>query len=346
MKVQVNARNRAHHFEAGADENILYAGLGKGIDLPYECGSGTCGTCKARLISGEIEDGWPQAPGRKYLRGGDGFLMCQSRAKTDVVIETAAFVHPMPPATCVPASFGGRITAAALLTADVMHLVVELSGTIDFDAGQFVMVEVPGVSGRRGWSMVNYERQARALEFVVKQKPGGRTSDWLFGQDRVGSEIALFGPLGRATFYPGLGRNLLCVAGGSGIAGMMSILKRSADESYFSRHQGDIFFGVRTMKDAFFLDTFSSLRKQCGSGLRVTVALSEEEVPASAAGQYPELAFDTGLVHEVAGRHMQGRYQNIRAYLAGPPPAVDACIRMLLMQARLTADNIRYDKFS
>ena len=42
---------------------------------------------------------------------------------------------------------------------------------------------------------------------------------------------------------------------------------------------------------------------------------------------------------------MQGRLQAVRAYLAGPPPAVDASIRMLLM-SRVSTDNIRYDKFS
>jgi toluene monooxygenase electron transfer component len=68
-------------------------------------------------------------------------------------------------------------------------------------------------------------------------------------------------------------------------------------------------------------------------------------MPAALAADYPRLRFETGFVHEVAGRHMQGRYQNMRAYLAGPPPAVDASIRMLL-QARVSTDNIRYDKFS
>jgi toluene monooxygenase electron transfer component len=48
----------------------------------------------------------------------------------------------------------------------------------------------------------------------------------------------------------------------------------------------------------------------------------------------------------VAKKAMQGRFQNVRAYLAGPPPAVDAAIRFLLLEAKLTADNIRYDKFS
>ena len=53
MKIQLNARNRAHHFDATPADKILYAGLSHGITLPYECGSGTCGTCKARLLSGE-----------------------------------------------------------------------------------------------------------------------------------------------------------------------------------------------------------------------------------------------------------------------------------------------------
>ena len=61
MRIQINARNRAYHFEAKAGARMLYAGLAAGINLPYECGSGTCGTCRARLISGEVDDLWPEA---------------------------------------------------------------------------------------------------------------------------------------------------------------------------------------------------------------------------------------------------------------------------------------------
>ena len=84
-KIQVNARNRAYTFEAAGDEKILNVGLTNAIDLPYECGSGTCGTCKARLISGKIADQWPEAPGRKALKIKKGeFLMCQCTAETDI----------------------------------------------------------------------------------------------------------------------------------------------------------------------------------------------------------------------------------------------------------------------
>jgi len=43
---------------------------------------------------------------------------------------------------------------------------------------------------------------------------------------------------------------------------------------------------------------------------------------------------------------LKGHYKDIRAYVAGPPPAVDAALRLLLLEGKLTADNIRYDKFS
>ena len=48
----------------------------------------------------------------------------------------------------------------------------------------------------------------------------------------------------------------------------------------------------------------------------------------------------------VAAERMRGRVANVRAYAAGPPPMVDATLRMLLREGRLTPDNIRYDKFS
>ena len=345
MKIHLNARNRAHHFDANADEKLLYVGLSNAVALPYECGSGTCGTCKARLLDGEIEDGWPEAPGRKFLKGQDEFLLCQCAAKTDLMVEVSAFVHTMEAGASVPQRFHGRVTEARKLTHDVLFLVVQIDRPMDFDAGQFVMVQADAVPGYRGWSMVNYARKADRLEFVVKKKPDGGISEWLFGNPIKGENLDIFGPLGGATFFPALAKNVLCIAGGSGIAGMMSILSRAAHDGYFIQYRGDVFFGVRTMNDTFFLDEFTDFAQRCGPKLSVTIALSDESVPDSAAARYPQLQFDQGFVHDVAGRHMAGRYQNVRAYLAGPPPAVDASIRMLL-QAKLSTDNIRYDKFS
>lgn len=345
MKVQLNARNRAHHFEAGIAEKVLHAGLRHGLTLPYECGSGTCGTCKARLLAGEIADAWPDAPGRRYLKQADEFLMCQCAPRSDISVEVSGFVQDIEPGVCVPVATKGRIRDAALLTHDVMQLCIDLDAPMDFDAGQFVLVALAGVAGSRGWSMVNFDRAASTLRFVVKRKPGGVLSDRLFSQPVDGAEVDVFGPLGSATFFPSLATNILCIAGGSGIAGMMSILERAAAENHFAEFDGDVFFGVRSMRDTFFLDELSELRRRCGERLNVTIALSEDHASASLQIDHPLLSFDTGFVHEAAARRMQGRLSGVRAYLAGPPPAVDASIRMLLM-SRVSTANIRYDKFS
>lgn len=347
MKLQINARNRGYPFQCEDGENVLLAGLRQGVDLPYECGSGTCGTCKAKLVSGQLEDRWPAAVGKKYLREGDGqFLMCQCVPVTDCVVEVANFVYASDPGACLPRASAGVISTWKMLTRDVAFFEIELEDPIEFDAGQYVLVGFPGLQGRRAYSMVNFARGARKLAFVIKKKPGGGFSEVLFGATPVGTAVEVIGPLGHATFYPGLGKNILCIAGGSGIAGMMSILSRAVEERYFGQYKGYVFFGVRTMEDAFFLEELSKFREAFPTNLEVVVALSDEDVPESAGERYPSLKFDRGFVHDVAAKRMNGKYQNVRVYLAGPPPAVDAAIRTLIIGAKVSADSIVYDKFS
>ena len=342
MHIQLNARNRAFQFAAAPGEKILYAGLRAQAGLPYECATGTCGTCKARLVDGSVEDGWPEAPGRKFLKADRGeFLMCQCSAQGDVSIEVASFVYPADPGAYRVAPVGGTVSAIRPLTHDVSSVEVRLDAPCEFDAGQFMAVSAPGVPGMRGYSMVNCDQPAKRLEFVVKKKPGGGFSEWLFSDQAHGARLEMIGPLGKATFHPGMGKNVLCIAGGSGIAGMMAILGRAAAANYFDRHKVWVYFGVRGMRDTFFLEELSAYPKAT-----ITVALSEEDIPASVVRDWPNLRFERGFVHEVAKRSMAGRYHDVRAYLAGPPPAVEASIRVLLLEAKLTADCIRYDKFS
>lgn len=347
MRVQVNARNRAIQFDAATGEKILFAGLREGFDLPYECGTGTCGTCKAKRISGDVIDLWPEAPGRKHLKAEQNeILMCQCVAQTELTLELTKFVSVTDPGSCVPGSRKGRISAIRPLTHDVLAMDVDLDSGCDFDAGQFVALEVPGLLGMRAYSMVNFAKDARQLQFVIKKKPGGGFSDWLTAADHMGTRVSIFGPLGKATFYPSLGKNILCIAGGSGIAGMMSILSRATRENYFEQFRGDVFFGVRTNKDAFYLSELAAFRTGRNTNLNITIALSDEAVSAELAASFPQLNFAQGMVHEIAKQGMAGKYSNVRAYLAGPPPLVDAAIRVLLLEAKLSADNIRYDKFS
>jgi toluene monooxygenase electron transfer component len=245
-----------------------------------------------------------------------------------------------------PRALAGVVRGERRLTHDVLAFDVDLDQPIDFAAGQFALLTVPGIAGARAYSMVNFERQAGRLSFVVKKKPGGAVSEWLFAHRIEGTRLGVFAPLGHAIFAPDLKRHVLCIAGGSGIAGMMSILSLACQHDHFAGWDGHVFFGVRTPRDGFFLDELEALRARGRDRLAITVALSDEDVPASLAAAYPQFNFARGMVHAVAAERMKDRFADIRAYVAGPPPMVDASLRLLLREARLPPADIRYDKFS
>ena len=205
--------------------------------------------------------------------------MCQCVARSDCTVEVESFVYNMDPGACFPAFHGGTIRDTKALTHDVNSFSVELAQPADFDAGQFVTMQVPSVGGYRGYSMVNFERATSQLDFVIKKKPGGGCSEWLFKGGADGARVDLFGPLGTATFYPTLGKNILCIAGGSGVAGMMSILERARQERYFEQFNGYVFFGVRTYDDAFYLAELGKLASEFPDRLHVTIALSTRRLP-------------------------------------------------------------------
>ena len=344
MKVVVNARNGTRDFECAPGVKILLAGLASGVELPYECGTGTCGTCKASRASGRTATEWPEAPGHRYLKTEAELLMCQSVAHEDCVLEVGApFKEAIAPA---PRALAGLVRGSRPLTHDVLAFELDLDQPLDFAAGQFALLTVPGIVGARAYSMVNFDRPARSLSFVVKKKPGGAVSERLFGEGIEGARLGVFAPIGHAIFMPDVRRHLLCIAGGSGIAGMMSILSLACQEDHFAGWDGHVFFGVRTAHDRFFLDELEALRARGRNRLAITIALSDEDVPASLSAAYPAFTFARGFVHAVAGEQMKGRFAEVRAYVAGPPPMVDASLRLLLREARLPPADIRYDKFS
>ena len=263
-----------------------------------------------------------------------------------MILETGAIVYRADPGACLPCYCTGRVANMRLLAPDMMAFGVNLDAPISFEAGQFVALEVPGIVGPRVYSITNFERSTSRIALLIKRKPGGGVSEWIFnGAAHSDTELKVFGPLGRATFSPMAGKHLLVIAGGSGIAGMMSILTRAVQEGYFQRHRGDVFFGVRTWRDRFYLDEFAKMKAAYPINLSVTVALSDEDVAQVAASEYPQLQFARGFVHEVAAEAMTGKYANVRAYVAGPPQAVDATLRYLIRDAKLSPAEIRYDKF-
>ena len=105
----------------------IQAALRAGVAIPYECATGTCGTCKARRIAGVTISDWAQAPGNSYLRSDrDEALLCQTRALSECSFEIPGSVN-LASTTRVRPHFGwatvGRIEP---LTADTVELLLEL----------------------------------------------------------------------------------------------------------------------------------------------------------------------------------------------------------------------------
>ncbi|MSO65486.1 MAG: 2Fe-2S iron-sulfur cluster binding domain-containing protein [Alphaproteobacteria bacterium] len=347
MRMELSHRDGAIEFDCAAGEKILLAGLGAGHVLPYECGTGSCGTCKATLSEGSVAPGWLGAPGRKHIKADAGeILMCQAEPATDCRLAVRARVTPAPDRVLVPAHRESVVREVVQLNRDVFRLVIEPAAPVSFDAGQFMLVQVPGVAGYRGWSMAQFRRPAGLLIFTVKLMPNGQASAWLAGGSAKGTRVALFGPLGRAVFRPAEVAHLLCIAGGSGLAPMLAVLDHAASCGHLRRHRAEVFFGVRGMADLYGMDELLTVRDAFPDTTSLTVALSHESPTAAATAAHPNVTFATGFVHAVAGHAMVGRYADVTAYLAGPPPMVEAAMRMLVTEAKLPVSRIRFDKFS
>ncbi|MPZ31982.1 MAG: 2Fe-2S iron-sulfur cluster binding domain-containing protein [Rhodospirillales bacterium] len=232
-------------FQAPPGESLLAAALRQGVALPYECATGTCGTCRARLLDGEIDAGWPAAPARQALKPDRReFLTCQAKARSDCTLQPLESCSPWPDGVERPAPCDSRVVQLQPLARDMLRLVVETARPLAFQAGQFVLLQVPGVDGARAYSMANPQSQADRLEFVVKRKPDGAVSRWLFETAAPGDAVRLFGPLGAAVFEPALGHDLLLAVGGSGLAVALAVLGRADAAGYLGQHRARLFFGA------------------------------------------------------------------------------------------------------
>jgi len=328
-------------------ESVLASGLRAGIALPYECATGTCGTCRARTVDGDIDEGWQQAPGRQSLKPGRReILMCQASPRTDCRLALLDPLGPWRDGAARPADCAACIDRLEPLAPDLMGLSLATSEPVAFEAGQFMLLAAPQVEGCRAYSMANGEASARRLDFIVKRQPGGTFTRWLFADARPGDAVRLFGPLGAAVFEPSLGLDLLLAVGGSGLAPALSILARAAHDGYLGRHGARLFLGVRSLQDATALPQISAWRKHFGASFEATVVLSDVAASAAEQARWPALRFEDGMVHDAVARGLPGPPASTMAFLAGPPPMVDATRRVMMLKGRLPPSRIRYDKFT
>lgn len=351
IPVTISDRNGSRAtFSAAREQRLLQAGLAAGLGLPHECASGTCGNCKATLLSGEVRRLWPQAPGARVCRDPADVLLCQTAALDAVEFELrtpfiASYADP-----CVEQR--GRVSCTRVLTPEIAMFSVELERPISYQPGQFVLLSGLGVEGPRAYSMTCHTPGSKQLDLLIRKDAGGVFTSALFDDLPAIREVRVFGPLGRATFTSGEDRPLIAMAGGSGIAGILAILRHAEAASHFNKQPSQLFFGLRDAESSYLLEELSAMANRSEGQLAVTIAFSNVPCSADFSARYPALRFTSGFVHDVVRTHLlEGAQREPNAlkkpvwFVAGPPAMVNATMRVLITEGRISPMEIRYDRF-
>jgi NAD(P)H-flavin reductase/ferredoxin len=321
-------------FPCGDNHSILKAALTHGHFLRYGCKHGGCGTCKVVLIDGDVEDSGSSYALASAERSQGWILACSSRPLSDCVIDISAMglTEAEFLAGDQVATLETVLEHKELLTPTIYGLTLRLVDPpgFRFGAGQFVNVEVPGTDGVRAFSMANPPSANSEIELVVKLLPGGKFGQYLEESARVGDRIRAYGPLGSLRVRPSY-RKIIMVAGGSGMAPMLSMLADLAARK--ERRPATFFFGARTCDELYYLERLDRL---CALSPSLEFVPVVERATDGWEGE-------EGLVTHVVARRM-GNLKGYDAYLCGPPPMVDAA-RELVLQLGVREANIYYDAF-
>jgi len=321
-------------FQQHGKDTILRAALRAGVGFPYECSSGGCGSCKFELLDGEVDTLWADAPGltprdRQRRR----HLACQCRALGHVRIKVRAAGEYV---ACVPPRrLNARLVGRSALTHDLHEFRFESDGPAAFRPGQYAMLALPGVDAPRAYSMSNLPNAAAQWQFQIRRVPGGQATSVLFDRLSVGSTVELDGPYGLAWLREDAARDIVCIAGGSGLAPMIAIARGAAAAGLLRQRRLHFFYGARTPADV------------CGEPL-----LAELPVFGSTLRYLPVVSGDaagwsgpTGFVHEAVERTLGAELAAHEFYFAGPPPMTQAVQDMLMVRHRVPYAQIHFDRF-
>lgn len=204
-KITINGAS----FTARGGSLLLAAALKNGVDLPYDCRAGHCGTCCVRLLSGNVCGGAGAEPGIIHA--------CQSRIAGDVVIETRR------PASL--RSVDGVVSSLLPLAPDVVEVGITIDAAMPHHAGQYAQVQFNGCPSRP-FSLTHPLRgkpNSRAVWFHVRRMRGGHVTPALGNRIKLGHRVNLTGPYGSAYFRQNAPGRMILVATSTGFAPIWSI---------------------------------------------------------------------------------------------------------------------------
>lgn len=314
-------------FEVPEGERILAAARRADVWLPFECGWGSCGTCKVTVVEGSVEQLYADAPAispRDTRRR--KIITCQTTPVTDMVLR-ATRVSGEPADHLCTADHRARLVAIEELGPSLRRFEFEFTDEVDFREGQYAVLDFGG-GLRRCYSLASRPGGRRG-EFIAKHYPGGAGSTALF--DLVpGAEIGMELPFGdmwlRADDRP-----IVMLAGGTGISAILALARQLAATG--DSRPVRVLYGARAPRDLACNDEMAALVESLPQGRYHPIVAETDE----------RWTGPTGFVTDLVDDHL-ALLAEARAYLAGPPVMVDSALSAL-GAAGVRIDRIHYDRF-
>lgn len=336
---KVNVEPFGESFECAEDESILDAALRARLFLRYGCKHGGCGTCKVQVVDGEMEVTASTYALPPNERDAGITLVCQSFPLEECTIDVSSmnldeeeFRKGDDSRTYVTI-----VESVEALTSDIRRVRLRHAAGVrmPFVAGQFVNVTVPGTDSQRSYSMANSSADAERIDLICKILPGGLFSAFLEGhglegKTPVGTELAVTGPFGMLAVRLSH-RGIVMVAGGSGLAPLLSMLTDLARKGV--TRPITLFFGARTVADLYALTDLAGLAERMPNLAFVPVVADHDGTWAGASG----------LVTDAIAAHAESFAGN-DLYLCGPPPMIDAATALLVSRG-VRPQNVHFDAF-
>ncbi|WP_027967825.1 NADH:ubiquinone reductase (Na(+)-transporting) subunit F [Halomonas halocynthiae] len=336
MSYEVTIEPTGEVIDVDEGQTILDAALRQGVWLPFACGHGICGTCKVQVLEGDAEVGDASPFALMDMEREEGFrLACCCTPDSDLVIEADVDEDP---------DFAGHqvmdwtatVMGMETLTPTIRAVRLRLpEAGMRFQAGQYVNLQLPGVDGARAFSIATVPSNPNEIELHIRKVPGGVATTWIHEALEVGQTLELSGPYGQFFVRKSDPKDVIFIAGGSGLSSPESMILDLLGDPQDTR-KITLFQGARNTEELYHRERFEQLA-QGHERFTYVPALNDPREEDSWDGF-------VGFVHEAAVAHFDGRFNGHKAYLCGPPLMIDAAISAL-MQGRLFERDIHMERF-
>lgn len=321
-------------FDCPAGDTVLRAALRAGFGFPYECNVGSCGNCLFEIAEGSVEHERVDAPAwTDRHKSRNRFLGCQAKPLGDLTIKVNLRDHYVPKHR--PVITTARLTTIEDITHDIREFRFTLATPAPFLPGQYALLYVEGVTGARAYSMSNVTQDGADWHFQVKKVPGGACTEKLFTALKPGDELKADGPYGMAYLREDAPRDILCLAGGSGLSPMISIARGFAGCRSLTGRKLHFLYGGRQVRD---IAGDAILQTLAGYGTSIVY------YPVISMPEGETWSGRTGLITDAAQTLLGDGLKDLEIYFAGPPAMATAVMQML-HAAKVPQPQIHFDQF-